>query len=196
MSSIETKQCTVTLQTSPMQWYHSHFHTAGPPSSVVLHFGEPILTGFETTTVECTAVGGEPVEAYNLTLWRNGELLAHVIGSHLSHMTTPYQYGAYRCSVDNIHETAILMERGEGHATPILCLKLAVLFAVLFQLLLDGVNTTKMECQQVGNIGTPASPWIWHTCMGRTAYLNKEFQCYKWEGVTLVPPVAATMLPQ
>ena len=81
---------------------------------MVLHFGEPILTGFETTAVECSAVGGEPVEAYNLTLWRNGELLAHVNGSHLSHMTTPYQYGAYRCSVDSIHETAILMERGEG----------------------------------------------------------------------------------
>ena len=86
---------------------------------MVLHFGEPILTGFETTTVECTAVGGEPVEAINLTLWRNGELLAHVNGSHLSHMTTPYQYGAYRCSVNNIHETAIIMKRvimkrGEG----------------------------------------------------------------------------------
>ena len=85
----------------------------GPPLSVMLHFGEPILTGFETTTMECTTVGGEPVEAINLTLWRNGELLAHVNGSHLSHMTTPYQYGAYRCSVDSIHETAILMERGE-----------------------------------------------------------------------------------
>ena len=59
-------------------------------------------------------MGGEPVEAINLTLWRNEELLAHVNGSHLSHMTTPYQYGAYRCSVDSIHETAILMERGEG----------------------------------------------------------------------------------
>ena len=80
----------------------------------MLHFGEPILTGFETTTVECSAVGGEPVEAINLTLWRNEELLAHDNGSHLSHMTTPYQYGAYRCSVDSIHETAILMERGEG----------------------------------------------------------------------------------
>ena len=91
-------------------------------------------------------MGGEPVEAISLTLWRNGELLAHVNGRHLSHMTTPYQYGAYRCSVDSIHETAILMERG---AKPILCLKLAVLFAVLFQLLLDGVNITKMECQQV-----------------------------------------------
>ena len=89
----------------------------GPPSLVMLHFGKPILTGFETTTVECTAVGSEPVEAINLTLWRNGELLAHVNGSHLSHMTTPYQYGAYRCSVDSIHETAILMERGEGHAS-------------------------------------------------------------------------------
>ena len=86
----------------------------GPPSSVVLHFGEPILTGFETTAVECNAVGGEPVEAYNLTLWRNEELLAHVNGRHLSHMTTPYQYGAYRCSVDSIHETAILIERGES----------------------------------------------------------------------------------
>ena len=88
---------------------------------MVLHFGEPILTGYETTTVECTAVGGEPVEAYNLTLWRNEELLAHVNGSHLSHMTTPYQYGAYRCSVDSIHEIAILMERGEGYANPMLC---------------------------------------------------------------------------
>ena len=91
---------------------------------MVLHFGEPILTGFETTTVECTAVGGEPVEAINLTLWRNGELLAHVNGSHLSHMTSPYQYGAYRCSVDSIHETAILMERGKRFGkmlSPMLC---------------------------------------------------------------------------
>ena len=127
---------------------------------MVLHFGEPILTGFETTTVECSAVGGEPVEAINLTLWRNGELLAHVIGSHLSHMTTPYQYGAYRCSVDSIHETAILMERGEGYAKLMLCLKLAVLYVVPFQLLLDDIYITKMECPQVGNIRTPASPWI------------------------------------
>ena len=36
-----------------------YFYVAlGLPSSVVLHFGEPILTGFETTAVECTAVGG------------------------------------------------------------------------------------------------------------------------------------------
>ena len=88
---------------------------------MVLHFGEPLLTVFETTTVECTAVGGEPVEAINLTLWRNEELLAHVNGRPLSHMTTPYQYGACRCSVDSIHETAILMERGEGHAKSISC---------------------------------------------------------------------------
>ena len=35
-----------------------------------------------------------------------------------------------------------------------------MLFVVPFQLLLDDIYITKMECQQVGNIGTPASLWI------------------------------------
>lgn len=85
----------------------------GPPSSVLLHFREPVLTELESTVVECTAVGGDPPEAINLTLWWNEELVAHVNGSHLSYSTSPYPYGTYRCSVGDVHNTSILLERGE-----------------------------------------------------------------------------------
>lgn len=78
-----------------------------------MNFEAPILSGMETTTVECTAVGGEGAEAFNLTLWWNGELLASTNGRHLSRVTTPYQYGAYRCNVDSVQNTFILKEKGE-----------------------------------------------------------------------------------
>ena len=82
------------------------------PSSVVIHFEPPILTGLETTTVRCTAVGGGPLEAF--TLWRNEELIARGNGRSLSHVTTPYQYGTYTCGVGSLRNTSVLMERGEA----------------------------------------------------------------------------------
>ena len=62
--------------------------------------------------MRCTAVGGGPLVA--LTLWRNGELIAHDNGRSLSHVTTPYQYGTYTCGVGSLRNTSVLMEKGEG----------------------------------------------------------------------------------
>ena len=81
-----------------------------PPSGVSLHSEE---VGVGVSTVECIAVGGEPPDAFNLTLWRNGQLLAHTNGDHLSYSTRPHDYGNYTCRVGDLHNTSLLAERGE-----------------------------------------------------------------------------------
>lgn len=83
--------------------------TIGTPSSVHLNF---IKSTVETTTVECTAIGGESVELFNLTLWRNDQLLAQVNGDYLSYATRPQSYGQYTCAVDGLQDSSILQERG------------------------------------------------------------------------------------
>ena len=82
----------------------------GPPSSVLLHFEDPVLTELDSTVVECTAVGGE---FFNLTLWWNEELVASVNGRHISYSTSSHPYGTYRCSVGDFHNTSVLLEKGE-----------------------------------------------------------------------------------
>ncbi len=63
--------------------------------------------------IKCVAIDAEPRDTINLTLWRNNELLAQVIGEHLSYSTELHPYGAYRCAVGNIHSNiAILHEKG------------------------------------------------------------------------------------
>ena len=89
------------------------YNFIGPPSSVTLSYQQSVLTGGESTVVECTAIGGEPREAINLTLWRGDELLAQVSGDHLNYSTESYAHGAYRCAVGSIHNTSILHERGK-----------------------------------------------------------------------------------
>ena len=82
-----------------------------PPSGVSLHSEE---VGGGVSTVECIAVGGEPPDVFNLTLWRNGQLLAHTNGDHLSYRTRPHaDYGNYTCRVGDLHNTSLLAERGE-----------------------------------------------------------------------------------
>ena len=99
------------LKPLPSVSFLSLFHT-GPPSSVLLHFQQPSLPQGESTVVECTAVGGEPREAFNLTLWRNNELLTSVNGECLTYTTQSHLYGTYTCAVGNIQNSSILQERG------------------------------------------------------------------------------------
>ena len=85
----------------------------GPPSSVYLIFEESVLMQTESTIVECTAIGGESPEIFNLTLWRNGELLAQVSGDHLTYTTSSGSYGTYTCDVDGVQNSSVLQERGK-----------------------------------------------------------------------------------
>ncbi len=41
-----------------------------------MYFDKSILSLLESTTLECTTVGGSPTDRHNLTLWKNNELLA------------------------------------------------------------------------------------------------------------------------
>ena len=114
--------------------------------SVVIHFESPILTGQETTTVRCTAVGGGPLEAF--TLWRNEELIARGNGRSLSHVTTPYQYGTYTCGVGSLRNTSVLMERGEeGGIDADDYIEMIVIAP--FQLLLNDASTPLCGHEQV-----------------------------------------------
>ena len=117
--------------------------TLGPPSSVLLHFQQSSLTLGESTVVECTAVGGEPREAFNLTLWRNNEFLTGVNGDRLSYSTEHNPFGTYRCAVGNIQNSSVMLERGimfhAAYTSPALRL---LFFLVQFQLLTE-VNFTQ-----------------------------------------------------
>ena len=87
-----------------------------------LQFEESILTELESTIVQCTAVGGESPELFNLTLWRNHQLLAQVNGSYT---TTPHTYGTYTytCAVGDIQNTSILrIIRGKSACQKIPCM--------------------------------------------------------------------------
>ena len=74
---------------------------------------ESTLIQTESTIVECTAIGGEPPELFNLTLWRNDELLAQVSGDHLTYTTSPGSYGTYTCDVDGVQNSSVLQEQGK-----------------------------------------------------------------------------------
>ena len=78
-----------------------------------LQFEESVLTELESTIVQCTAVGGESPELFNLTLWRNHQLLAQVNGSYLNYTTTLHSYGTYTCAVGDTQNTSVLQEKGE-----------------------------------------------------------------------------------
>ena len=67
----------------------------------------------EPDTVQCTAIGGESPELFNLTLWRNDEVLAQVSGDHLTYTTSPGLYGTYTCGVDGVQNSSVLQERGK-----------------------------------------------------------------------------------
>ena len=88
---------------------HAHIIIIGEPSYVNLAFEESTLIH---TIVECTAIDGESPELFNLTLWRNGELLAQVSGDHLTYTTSPGSYGTYTCGVDGVQNSSVLQERG------------------------------------------------------------------------------------
>ena len=78
-------------------------------------FEESIFIQAESTIVECTAIGGESTELFNLTLWRNDELLAQVSGDHLTYTTSPGSYGTYTCDVDGVQNSSVLQEQGKHH---------------------------------------------------------------------------------
>ena len=90
-----------------------HTHTLGESSYVNLVFEETTLIHPAFTIVQCTAIGGESPELFNLTLWRNGELLAQVSGDHLTYTTSPGSYGTYTCDVDGVQNSSVLQERGK-----------------------------------------------------------------------------------
>ena len=73
--------------------------------TVTLEFAETSLTALESTTVECTAVGGQSPELFNLTLWRGDQLLAQVSADHLTYTTHPQSYGTYTCAVDQLQNS-------------------------------------------------------------------------------------------
>ncbi len=83
-----------------------------PPSSVHMYFDKSILSLLESTTLECTTVGGGPTVAHNLTLWKNNELLATNQGDSLRYFIRPSQYGSYRCAVGDVYNTSLLYEKG------------------------------------------------------------------------------------
>ena len=84
---------------------------AGPPSSVYLMFAEFSLVQTEHTVVECTAIGGQSPELFNLTLWR----LAQGSGDHLTYTTSLGSYGTYTCDVGGVQNASVLQERGKHH---------------------------------------------------------------------------------
>ena len=93
-----------------------HTPGIGDPSHVNLMFEESTLIHPAFTTVQCTAIGGESPELFNLTLWRNDELLAQVSEDHLTYTTSPGSYGTYTCGVDGVQNSSVLQERGK-HVT-------------------------------------------------------------------------------
>ena len=119
----------------------------GDPSHVNLMFEESTLILTESTIVECTAIGGKSPELFNLTLWRNDELLAQVNGDHLTYTTSPGLYGTYICDVDGVQNSSVLQEQGK-HVILLVNIKFnkCYILSVRFQLLLDGVNIT--QCLQ------------------------------------------------
>ena len=125
---------------------HAHTHIIiGEPSYVNLAFEESILIH---TTVECTAIGGESPELFNLTLWRNDELLAQINGDCLTYTTSPGSYGTYTCNVDGVQNSSVLQERGKHNINIRFIHKVFYfVFTVKFQLLLNGVNIT--QCHQL-----------------------------------------------
>ena len=57
----------------------------------------------ESTLIECNVIGGEPRDFYNLTLWKNGLLVAEVTaGDYLSYVTQSRPYGTYTCAAGGI----------------------------------------------------------------------------------------------
>lgn len=85
---------------------------SGPPSSVLLQVQQLALTTNESTSIECSVVGGGPRESFNLTLWRNTQLVDKVTGDYLSYVTRFHPYGTYTCAVGGIANSSMLQERG------------------------------------------------------------------------------------
>ncbi len=84
-----------------------------------MYFDKFILSLLESTTLECTTVGGRPTDRHNLTLWKNNELLATNQGDSLRYSIGPSQYGSYRCAVGDVYNTSLLYEKGIYRSNPI-----------------------------------------------------------------------------
>ena len=116
-----------------------------------LVFEETTLIHPAFTIVQCTAIDGESPELFNLTLWRNDELLAQVSGDHLTYTTSPGLYGTYTCGVNGVQNSSVLQERGKHVTTMYAIILKCCVLAVKFQLLIDGVNTTQCHQLMVNN---------------------------------------------
>ena len=79
---------------------------------MLLQFQQSAFTTDESTLIKCNAIGGEPRDFHNLTLWKNGQQLAQVTGDYLSYITQFHPYGTYTCAVDGITNSSLLLERG------------------------------------------------------------------------------------
>ena len=79
---------------------------------MLLQFQQSVLTKDESTLIECNAIGGEPRDFYNLTMWKDSQQLDKVTGDYLSYHTQTHPYGAYTCAVGDIMNSSILYERG------------------------------------------------------------------------------------
>ena len=121
-------------------------HITAPPPSVHLTFAQSSLTQLESNSVNCSAIGLESSEPFNLTLWRNDQLLAQVSGDYLSYRTPPHSYGTYTCVVDGLQDSAVLQEKGT-YNYPLYCHAYNIILTIVqFQLLFDDLH---VPCYQL-----------------------------------------------
>lgn len=77
---------------------------------IYLLLEKAVLASNELNVVECTIASGQPE---NISLWKNGQLLAQTNETYLQYEIMPSQFGTFSCQAGNVSNSSLVLEIGK-----------------------------------------------------------------------------------